>query len=716
MDHEHNIVDHDTHFKIDPISRKIEPTVPDKVELIQRDHNSERFTFELPRYIEGHDMSLCTNVQVHYNNIRKDRKAESRDVYESTDLTVIPANEDEEEKIQFSWLISKNATQYIGKLSFIIRMACIDEENEIVYDWHSAVYSAIRIGEGINNEEIPEEKYADILEAWRTEVLKDIEVVKHSCTSLERLGDYIYKISFAELPEEHANDAWNPRVGGGCSSYVQNGKLYRNLDWDYDDLSSFLVTAPGFKGMAFIPGLTNTELSDGLLSQLPYRMLDGINESGIMVSTHVLFNDWEWIGSGSMPLYKLPFIILSNLKSMGDINTVLGPILPELYATPSLLASEYLLQFMVTDGITTYVITPPTSKNGQYSLVNATGNPKLTNFRWVSSPTVARAELQNRPTGVERWNMMPCSLKDLRFTKAYEEPTRLSEFIGVRETTKDSTDAELEVIYELAKNLYEDRVRDGRTWQTMHSIVYSAKGIEMLCVQENWDRNYVGSSSSGSYDDTELRNKISTIEGKESGWDAKYDKPDEGIPASDMAEDVRESLEKADSALQEHQSLEGYASEEYVDNEINDLQEQIDAVISRSDVIDVVGTYAELQAYDTSEIGDKDVIKVLQDSAHENGRSYYRWSATTSSWNYVGSEGAGYTKAEADTLLNDKVDKVSGKGLSTNDYTDSDKEKVDSAVQPSDLDDYAKTEDIPTDEHINSLINAKLGVIENGSY
>ena len=570
MDHEHNIVDHDTHFKIDPISRKIEPTVPDKVELIQRDHNSERFTFELPRYIEGHDMSLCTNVQVHYNNIRKDRKAESRDVYESTDLAVIPANEDEEEKVQFSWLISKNATQYIGKLSFIIRMACIDEDNEIVYDWHSAVYTAIRIGEGINNEEIPEEKYADILEAWKQEVLgemldtaidealarakesgefdgedgddgksayqiavdngfegteeewleslhgddgqsayelavelgfegteeewiESLHAKNHQYTSLERLGDYLYKVSFAELPEEVILD---PRVSGGCSSYVQNGKLYRNLDWDYDELASFMVTAPGFKGMAFIPGLTDTDLSDELMSQLPYRMLDGINESGIMVSTHVLFNDWEWTGSGNTPLYKIPFLVLSNLKSMENIESVLGPVLSELYATPTLIASEYLLQFLVTDGSTTYVITPPTSKSGQYSLVEATENPKLANFRWVESANVIRAELQNRPTGVERWNMMPCPLEDLRFTKAYEEPTRLSEFIGLRDTDKDSSDEELESIYEAAKQLYETRTRNGLTWQTMHSVVYSAKGVEMLCVQENWDRNYFGATGS----------------------------------------------------------------------------------------------------------------------------------------------------------------------------------------------------------------------------
>lgn len=33
-----------------------------------------------------------------------------------------------------------------------------------------------------------------------------------------------------------------------------------------------------------------------------------------------------------------------------------------------------------------------------------------------------------------------------------------------------------------------------------------------------------------------------------------------------------------------------------------------------------------------------------------------------------------------------------------------------------DLSGYAKTEDVPTDDHINSLINTALGVIENGTY
>lgn len=54
------------------------------------------------------------------------------------------------------------------------------------------------------------------------------------------------------------------------------------------------------------------------------------------------------------------------------------------------------------------------------------------------------------------------------------------------------------------------------------------------------------------------------------------------------------------------------------------------------------------------------------------------------------------TASAQDAIDNGKVDKVSGKELSSNDYTDADKAKVASAVQPDDLDDYAKTEDVPT--------------------
>lgn len=88
------------------------------------------------------------------------------------------------------------------------------------------------------------------------------------------------------------------------------------------------------------------------------------------------------------------------------------------------------------------------------------------------------------------------------------------------------------------------------------------------------------------------------------------------------------------------------------------LQGQIDAITSSSDVKDIVGTYTELQNYDTSTLGNDDIIKVLQDSTHNDAMTYYRWVITggTGAWQYIGQEGPYYTKSEIDTTLQGYVE------------------------------------------------------------
>lgn len=81
------------------------------------------------------------------------------------------------------------------------------------------------------------------------------------------------------------------------------------------------------------------------------------------------------------------------------------------------------------------------------------------------------------------------------------------------------------------------------------------------------------------------------------------------------------------------------------------LQGQIDAIVSSSDVKDIVGTYTDLENYDTSTLGNDDIVKVLQDSTHNDAMTYYRWLKDTSTWQYIGQEGPYYTKSEIDTTL-----------------------------------------------------------------
>ena len=76
---------------------------------------------------------------------------------------------------------------------------------------------------------------------------------------------------------------------------------------------------------------------------------------------------------------------------------------------------------------------------------------------------------------------------------------------------------------------------------------------------------------------------------------------------------------------------------------------EIEALEASSDVVDVVGTKAELDNYDTSKLSNNDIIKVLQDETRDDAITYYRWNGTA--FVYVGAEGPYYTASETDALL-----------------------------------------------------------------
>ena len=69
---------------------------------------------------------------------------------------------------------------------------------------------------------------------------------------------------------------------------------------------------------------------------------------------------------------------------------------------------------------------------------------------------------------------------------------------------------------------------------------------------------------------------------------------------------------------------------------IMDVEDEIERLENNPDVADIVATYADLQNYDTSQLTDKDVVRVLQDSTHDGNSTYYRWSTTTQTWTYIG--------------------------------------------------------------------------------
>ncbi len=166
MTHENIIIDCDPCFEIDPLTRSIKNMSESKMSIIQYDHNSERFGFSMPRFVEGHDMSECSNIEVHYINVDGTTKEQNEGIYQVRDAEI---DAEDEGKIVFSWLISQNATRYTGLISFLIRFVCYDAD-ETVYVWNTGIFSGISVAKGIYNGEMIAEEYADILEQWKTEL------------------------------------------------------------------------------------------------------------------------------------------------------------------------------------------------------------------------------------------------------------------------------------------------------------------------------------------------------------------------------------------------------------------------------------------------------------------------------------------------------------------------------------------------------------------
>lgn len=212
MAHIHRIYDTDTHFIIDPINRGI-TSESGKVTLMQNDHLSERFTFEIPRFIEGHDMSLTDKVEVHYLNIDGvNKKTQNADIYEVDDLQISP---DSNDVVICSWLISKNATKYVGTLSFVLRFVCYSD-TQITYQWFTDVFKGINVLSAIYNTEVIAADYGvDTIENWKRDMIQyflDSDVYKDTVTNRNESAISATKAATAALNAQKAETNANALV------------------------------------------------------------------------------------------------------------------------------------------------------------------------------------------------------------------------------------------------------------------------------------------------------------------------------------------------------------------------------------------------------------------------------------------------------------------------------------------------------------------------
>ena len=235
MSHRKGIYDTDLHFVIDPVTRTIR-NESGKVTIIQYDHNSERFTFEVPRYIDGHDMAECNRVEVHYNNIATGQT--NKGLYEVTDLQVSP---DDSRYVTCSWLISQNATRLVGRLAFVVRFECVklegEEVGEVDYAWNTSPYGEIKIVSGIYNTEEVVYEYADVLAQWKQDLI-DAGIIDRIEQTITATDDNavneltVYMTDKTEYKFEVRNGSRGPRGYSNYEIAVQHGYEGTEEEWN----------------------------------------------------------------------------------------------------------------------------------------------------------------------------------------------------------------------------------------------------------------------------------------------------------------------------------------------------------------------------------------------------------------------------------------------------------------------------------------------------
>lgn len=160
MAHNHEVTDKGVHFVINPETRAI-TTETSKLYLAQYDHNSEKYTFKIPRFVEGHDMSECDMIAIDFDNTTRRKNATNSGEYLVQDIVA------EDDCVLFTWLVSQDATQLVGYLTFSVAFRCYDEDKNIVYEWGTDTFKSITVIQKSRHSQTIIEKHPDLIAQLR---------------------------------------------------------------------------------------------------------------------------------------------------------------------------------------------------------------------------------------------------------------------------------------------------------------------------------------------------------------------------------------------------------------------------------------------------------------------------------------------------------------------------------------------------------------------
>lgn len=171
-------------------------SVPKELQRIavQYDHDVETVTFDCPRYWDDLDMS---DLSIYINYMRKDRVV---GIYKATDISVDTTND---RIMHFNWKISRNVTEVVGQIKFLVCVKKGDADGNEVNHWNSELNTEMYISEGLEAGEGYFDSYPDIILQWEDEVQK----VKDTLIAAGASGEYD-GATFTPSVDDDGNLSW----------------------------------------------------------------------------------------------------------------------------------------------------------------------------------------------------------------------------------------------------------------------------------------------------------------------------------------------------------------------------------------------------------------------------------------------------------------------------------------------------------------------------
>ena len=335
---------------------------------------------------------------------------------------------------------------------------------------------------------------------------------------IEKVDTYLYKIDYDDYRKDINLETITSVEDYACSS-VKNGNYYgRNFDFIYNDVPEFIVKVAANEdrhasiGVGMLAGIHKDDnLMDEYLEKLellPNKMLDGINDAGVVCSINVVPKDDTAIIEGTNPngekLHTSFMVryILDNANSADHAIELLKE--RNIYGDDG---EHYNIHIMIADKDKTYVV--------EFIDNKLVAEEKLDNDQIMTNFYVNMDYLTENAAGVERyeilkehydegntmngmWNLM----QRVKYSNTYREdnnPVWYSEFLpqsAIKNKVYESNETKemYESVLEEYWNAINNDIRvpaNASYWRTTHNSIYDIKGRKLrITIQENYDKYY----------------------------------------------------------------------------------------------------------------------------------------------------------------------------------------------------------------------------------